>query len=67
MFAAATPHPVQMIFPQVPDARALRERLHDEIRDTGYFDDVHGTPEYRKHMTHYHAEQTRAELANAAA
>jgi CO/xanthine dehydrogenase FAD-binding subunit len=64
---AATPHPVQMIFPEVPDARALRERLHDEIPDTGYFDDVHGTPEYRKHMTHYHAEQIRAELANAAA
>jgi CO/xanthine dehydrogenase FAD-binding subunit len=62
---AATPRPVQLAFPHVPDPRLLRERLHEEIPDDGYFDDVHGTPEYRKHMTHYFAEQIRAELANA--
>jgi CO/xanthine dehydrogenase FAD-binding subunit len=61
---AATPRPVQLAFPHVPDARLLRERLHEEIPDDGYFDDVHGSPEYRKHMTHYFAEQIRAELAN---
>ena len=42
----------------------LRERLQEEIPDGGYFDDVHGSPDYRKHMTHYFAEQIRAELAN---
>ena len=63
---AATPHPVQLTFPEVPDARTLRERLQEEIPDSGYFDDVHGSPDYRKHMTHYFAEQIRAELANAA-
>jgi CO/xanthine dehydrogenase FAD-binding subunit len=63
---AATPYPRQFVFPEVPDARTLRERLHDEIPDAGYFDDVHGSPEYRKHMTHYYAEQIRAELANGA-
>jgi CO/xanthine dehydrogenase FAD-binding subunit len=62
---AATPYPVQLTFPEVPDARALRERLQEEIPDSGYFDDVHGSPDYRKHMTHYFAEQIRAELANA--
>jgi hypothetical protein len=61
---AATPYPVQLTFPEVPDARTLRERLHEEIPDSGYFDDVHGAPDYRKHMTHYFAEQIRAELAN---
>ena len=61
---AATPHPVQLTFPEVPDARTLRERLQEEIPASGYFDDVHGSPDYRKHMTHYFAEQIRAELAN---
>jgi CO/xanthine dehydrogenase FAD-binding subunit len=65
--SAATPYPRQFVFPEVPDARTLRERLHDEIPDAGYFDDVHGSPAYRKHMTHYFAEQIRAELANGAA
>jgi CO/xanthine dehydrogenase FAD-binding subunit len=64
---AATPHPVQITFPEIPDARGLRERLNEEIPDAGYFDDVHGTPAYRKHMTHYLAEQIRAELADAPA
>jgi CO/xanthine dehydrogenase FAD-binding subunit len=62
---AATPYPVQLTFAEVPDARTLRERLHEAIPESGYFDDVHGSPEYRKHMTHYFAEQIRAELANA--
>jgi CO/xanthine dehydrogenase FAD-binding subunit len=62
---AATPRPVQIVFPSVPDARELRERLHEAIPDFGYFSDVHGTPDYRKHMTHYLAEQIRAELASA--
>ena len=61
---AATPYPVQLTFAEVPDARTLRERLQEEIPDSGYFDDVHGSPDYRKHMTHYFAEQIRAELAN---
>ena len=61
---ASTPYPVQLTFPEVPDARTLRERLEEEIPDSRYFDDVHGSPDYRKHMTHYFAEQIRAELAN---
>jgi len=61
---AATPYPVQLTFAEIPDARTLWERLQEEIPDSGYFDDVHGSPEYRKHMTHYFAEQIRAELAN---
>jgi CO/xanthine dehydrogenase FAD-binding subunit len=62
---AATPRPVQLAFPQLPDARLLRERLHEAIPDDGYFDDVHGSPDYRKHMTLHFAEEIRAELANA--
>lgn len=63
--SASTPKPIQIIFPELPDAPALRSRLLAEIPDDGYFDDVHGTPEYRKHITQYYAEQIRAELATA--
>lgn len=62
---AATPKPMQLVFPELPDARTLRDRLLIGIPDDGYFDDVHGTPEYRKHVTHYYAEQIRNELAGA--
>lgn len=61
--SAATPKPVQLVFPELPNARTLRDRLLTEIPDDGYFDDVHGSPEYRKHITHYYAEQIRNELA----
>jgi CO/xanthine dehydrogenase FAD-binding subunit len=63
--SAATPRPVQLTFPEVPEAAELRERLHEAIPDDGWFDDVHGTPAYRQHMSHYFAEQIRAELASA--
>ncbi len=63
--SAATPHPVQITFPHVPEAGELRDRLREAIPDDGWFDDVHGTPAYRKHMSHYYAEQIRAELASA--
>jgi hypothetical protein len=63
--SAATPKPVQIVFPELPDAAALRDRLLAEISDGGYFEDVHGSPEYRQHVTHYYAEQIRAELATA--
>ncbi|MBW3634676.1 MAG: FAD binding domain-containing protein [Chloroflexi bacterium] len=62
---AATPHPVQLAFPRVPDARQLRESLQETVPDDGYFDDVHGSPDYRKHLTLHFAEEIRAELANA--
>jgi CO/xanthine dehydrogenase FAD-binding subunit len=60
---AATPRPIQLEFPSVPNAAALRERLTEAIPDDGWFADVHGTPAYRRHMTRHFAEQIRAELA----
>lgn len=62
---AATPRPVQLTFPHVPEAAELRDALHEAIPDEGWFEDVHGTPDYRQHMSHYFAEQIRAELATA--
>ncbi len=63
--SAATPKPVQIVFSELPDAGTLRERLQTEIPEDGYFEDVHGSPEYRKHITHYYAELIRAELAGS--
>ena len=59
--SASTERPHRLKFPKIPDADALRARLEKDIPK--YFDDVHGTPEYRKHMTHYFAEEIRRELS----
>jgi CO/xanthine dehydrogenase FAD-binding subunit len=63
---AATVRPVQIHFERPPSAGELRRRIVDEIPDEDYFDDVHGSPAYRRHLTHHYAEQIRAELAGAA-
>ena len=60
---AATPRPRQLRFDALPDWPALRQRLLSEIADSDYFDDVHGTPAYRKQMTHYFAHGILNELA----
>jgi CO/xanthine dehydrogenase FAD-binding subunit len=60
--SAATTRPLRFDFPQVPAAEQLRAALHERIPDALYFDDVHGAPAYRKHMTHYFAEEIRREL-----
>ncbi len=60
---AATVRPVRLEFAAVPGAAALRGELDQAIPDAVYFDDVHGTPAYRKHLTYYFAEEIRRELS----
>jgi hypothetical protein len=60
--SASTERPHRLEFPKLPDADGLRARLEREIAK--FFDDVHGTPEYRRHMTFYFAEEIRRELSN---
>jgi CO/xanthine dehydrogenase FAD-binding subunit len=60
--SAATERPVRITFPQIPDSGGLRHRLQNSIPDSLYFDDVHGTPAYRKHLTFHFAEEIRREL-----
>jgi CO/xanthine dehydrogenase FAD-binding subunit len=60
---AATPRPVQLYFKRAPSAEALRRTIGERIPNDGYFDDVHGTPAYKRHLTHHFAEQIRSELA----
>jgi CO/xanthine dehydrogenase FAD-binding subunit len=64
---AATPRPVQLRFEQVPTAMQLRRALDKRILADGYFDDVHGSAAYKRHLTSYFAEQIRGELAQPGA
>jgi CO/xanthine dehydrogenase FAD-binding subunit len=60
---AATPRPVQLRFERAPNREVLRRAIDDRIPHDGYFDDVHGTSAYKRHLTYHFAEQIRAELA----
>ena len=58
----STPTPVQLdVLHQSPDE--LRAAIDAAIPPNGYFDDVNGTPSYKRHLTYHFAEEIRAELA----
>ena len=61
--SASTVRPIRLSFDEVPDAGSLRERLRETIADSMYHDDVHGAPDYRKHLTYHFAEEIRGELS----
>jgi len=63
---AATPRPVQLRFARPPSAAELRQAIDARIPADGYFDDVHGSAPYKRHLTYHFAEQIRAELAPGA-
>ncbi len=60
---AATRRPMRFEFESVPEAAELIERLATKIPDALYYDDVHGRPEWRRHMTYVFAQEIRRELA----
>ncbi len=60
---ASTPRPVNLSFDSLPSAQELRTRIEDEIPAGGYYNDIHGLPEWRRHMTLHFAEQIRSELS----
>lgn len=62
---AATPRPVQLRLAEGATAQDLKQALDAAIAPDGYFDDVNGTPAYKRHVTYYFAEQIRAELTAA--
>jgi CO/xanthine dehydrogenase FAD-binding subunit len=61
--SAATPRPVQLRFATCPSAEELRHALGARLPPEAYFDDVHGSAPYKRHVTQYLAEQIRTELA----
>jgi CO/xanthine dehydrogenase FAD-binding subunit len=63
---ASTPHPIQFRFSKTPAALELRRAIDERIPQDGYFNDVHGSAAYKRHLTYYFAEQLRTELASGA-
>jgi CO/xanthine dehydrogenase FAD-binding subunit len=60
---AATSRPVKLSFASLPDRQTLQDRIAREIPDALYYDDVHGAPLWRKHVTPVLAEEVRQELS----
>ncbi len=60
--SASTERPHRLKFPKLPNSGDLRARIERDIPK--FFDDVHGTPEYRQHMTFHFAEEIRRELSS---
>ena len=58
---AGTTRPVQLRFDDPPDAGTVRDAV-DAIPADLWFDDPNGTPQHRRHLTAYFAEEIRAEL-----
>jgi CO/xanthine dehydrogenase FAD-binding subunit len=59
---ASVRRPLQLTFDRLPDAQALADTLDHEIPNALYYDDIHGRPDWRRHMTHEFAEEIRVEL-----
>jgi CO/xanthine dehydrogenase FAD-binding subunit len=63
---AATRRPIKLSFASIPSARALRDRIESEIQSDDFFDDVHGAPAWRRHMTLQFADEILHELSGSA-
>jgi CO/xanthine dehydrogenase FAD-binding subunit len=59
---AATKNPIRISFPAMPAAASLHDAILQRCGGR-YHDDVHGKPEWRRHMTLRLAEEIRAELS----
>lgn len=62
---AGTTHPVRISFDSMPDADALAQRI-DELPEELWFDDPNGSPDHRRHLAAYYAEDIRAEFSRGA-
>jgi CO/xanthine dehydrogenase FAD-binding subunit len=60
---AATPRPVRLDFSSLPSGAVLRQRIDEQIPHSLWYDDIHGAPAWRRHMTLRFAEEIRDELA----
>ena len=58
----STKRPIQLSCAGIPRTDELRDMILQRIPDMLYHDDVHGKPEWRKHMTLRFAEEIRCEL-----
>jgi CO/xanthine dehydrogenase FAD-binding subunit len=59
----STPRPIKLAFETMPSSDILRSRIEQVIPPRAYYDDIHGLPAWRRHMTLLFAEEIRAELS----
>lgn len=59
---AATRRPVRLSFSNLPSRAALRDALEKTIPRGAYYNDLHGAPAWRRHVTLQFAEEIRIEL-----
>ncbi|MFJ8210147.1 FAD binding domain-containing protein [Streptomyces sp. NPDC096033] len=59
---AATTRPFRFWFALPPTAAELRTAIDTAVRPDEWFDDIHGLPEWRRHMALLQAERIRREL-----
>lgn len=59
---ASIRRPLQLAFPTLPDEAALQARIAAAIPDALYYDDIHGAPDWRRHVTRLLAEEIRRDL-----
>ncbi|HZD92234.1 MAG TPA: FAD binding domain-containing protein [Pseudolabrys sp.] len=59
---ASTPRPVKLSFPSIPNADGLRAAIESAVPVDRWYDDVHGSPAWRRHMSLTFAEDIRREL-----
>lgn len=64
---AAVVRPLRFAFRDLPDRDGLLREIEAGIPDALYYDDVHGRPDWRRHMTRLLAEEIRDELAQVRA
>ncbi|MFD8688257.1 FAD binding domain-containing protein [Streptomyces sp. NPDC059651] len=64
---AATVRPMRLWFPLPPTAKSLRAAIGSAVAADEWFDDLHGLPEWRRHMAYRYAEEIRQELAEVPA
>ncbi|MFG2519892.1 FAD binding domain-containing protein [Streptomyces sp. NPDC048527] len=60
--SAATVRPFRLWFPLPPDKGELRRAIEASVGEDDWFDDIHGLPEWRRHMGFRLAEEVRHEL-----
>lgn len=61
---ASTPRPIQLAFDTLPSIDALHARIETSV--DAWYDDIHGLPAWRRHMTMHFAQEILAELSEGA-
>lgn len=61
---ASTPRPVQLRLPSTVDADGLHAAIDASLAPADFYDDIHGDPAWRQHLTRLLAEEIRTELVD---